>query len=190
MCVCACMHARVCVCVCVFVHAHIYYGVQEYTYLTREIWRHASLGKIWVYRLYNVAFEAIFRPFKVNFNTQMGPYSIVICIAVGMFLGWKLGSWEWKLPPTHWIEPCYNGLVFKLYRTITNSDVRFHTSGTPKVVHVCGHSINMYTVSIFWQVLATYMQFCVHMIQPKITACPCMIMGFKETPFFFSWLRP
>ena len=57
MCVCACVHARVCV--CVFVLAHIYYGVQEYTYLTRGIWRHASLGEIWVVRLCNVAVEAI-----------------------------------------------------------------------------------------------------------------------------------
>ena len=59
MCVCARVHACARACVCVFVHAHLYYGVQEYTYLSRGIWRHASLGEIWVLRLYNVAFEAI-----------------------------------------------------------------------------------------------------------------------------------
>ena len=42
VCVCVCVYA----CVCVFVHDWIYYGVQEYMYLTRGFSRHALIGKI------------------------------------------------------------------------------------------------------------------------------------------------
>ena len=61
MCVCVCVY--VCVCVCVFVHAHIYYGVQEYTYLTRGIDLAGGMppqGKFeFLGYICNVAFEAI-----------------------------------------------------------------------------------------------------------------------------------